>query len=206
MKPQVEGESMNRIIMMMLAFVFCAFLGGCAATGELAKTASVSSRQDVFAEQAPGQPPPPGYAELRIVSSLKTHKPGKCFGRDGHGTQEYKLLLNIGGQETEIAGDLSEENRESGSSKDPEEGEGIRYQFMRNLYVKAGAYRVVATLPADNIATERQIVLAGGSINTLRLEPVYHLRLTHRRLGEGRLPTFRQGIKQFRVVLNGTPL
>lgn len=206
MKPQVEGESMNRIIMMMLAFVFCAFLGGCAATGELAKTAGVSSRQDIVAEQAPGQPVPPGYAELRIVSSLKTHKPGGAFGGDGHGTPEYKLLLNIGGQVTEIAGDLREENRKSGSSKDPEEGEGIRYQFMRNLHVKAGTYRIVAALPADNVAIEREIALAEGSTNTLLLEPLYHLRLTHRRLGEGRLPTFKQGIKQFRAVLNGTPL
>lgn len=199
---------MNRITMTTLAFAFYALLGGCAATAQPAGTAGLPSRQGVFAEQAPGpgQPPPPGYAELRIVSSIKTHKPGGYFGKDSHGTREYKLLLNIGGQTAVLAGDLREENREAGGPYDPESGEGIRYLFMRSLHVKTGAHRVVAALPVDNIAIERELVLSEGSSNTLLLEPVYRAKPVHRRLVQGKETSFRQGMKSFRVMLNGTPL
>lgn len=206
MKLQIKGKTMNRIIMMMLAFVFCAFLGGCAATVQPASSAGIPSRQDVFAEHAPGQPPPPGYAELRIMSSIKTHKPGWYFGKDSHGTKEYELLLNIGGQIAVLAGDLREENRESGGPHDPESGEGIRYHFMRSLHVKAGAHRIVVALPVDNIAIEREMALSEGSTNILLLEPVYRPKPVHRRITEGKTTSFRQGVKMFRLVLNGTPL
>lgn len=196
-------RAMNRIIMIALAVVTFAALGGCAGTAELARTAGLATRQDVFVEKQQGQPLLSGHAELRIVSSLKTHKPGVYSEKDIHGTPGYKLLINIDGQAAELSGDPRPERREPMGLRDPEAGEGMRYRFARTLYVKAGAHRMVIALPADTIATEREIVLSEGSSNTLVLEPGYGRMPPRSRPWNYSVTDFKEGIRSLRVVLNG---
>lgn len=193
---------MKQIIMIALVVVTVAALGGCAGTSELARTASIVSRQDVFVEKQQGQPLPSGYAELRIVSSLKTHKPGIYSEKDIHGTPGYKLLINIDGQLAELSGAPQLERRESIIGRDPEEGEGIRYRFVQSLRVKAGTHRIVIVLPADNVAIEREVVLSEGSSNTLMLEPVYGAAQPRSRPRISNATDFKEGVKTLRVVLN----
>ncbi|ABB33715.1 putative lipoprotein [Geobacter metallireducens RCH3] len=193
---------MNRITMTVLAVVTLAILGGCAGTAELARTAAIATRQDVFVEKAQGQSLPPGYAELRVVSSLKTHGPEIYSRRDVHGTPEYKLLLNIGGQTAELSGDPRPERSEPLGLRDPEAGEGMRYRFTQTLYVKAGTHHMVVALPADNVATEREIILPEGSSTTIVLEPGYGTASPRRRPSSYTVTDFREGIRALRVVLN----
>ncbi|GLI37965.1 hypothetical protein KI811_09730 [Geobacter hydrogenophilus] len=194
---------MNRICLIALSILAFVCLGGCAGTAELAKTASLATRQNVFVEKQQGQLLPSGCAELRVVSSLKTHKPGIYSEQDIHGTPGYKLLINIDGQVAVLSGDPRPELREPVGLRDSEAGEGMRYRFTRTLYVRAGAHRVVIALPADNIATERKIVLSEGSSNTLVLEPGYGTTPPRSRPWNYSVTDFKEGIRSLRVVLDG---
>ncbi|UTG93522.1 hypothetical protein [Geobacter sulfurreducens] len=194
---------MNRITRIVLTVFTSALLGGCARSAELIRTAGIGECQDVFVTQAEGQPLPPGYAELRIVSLLKTHKPGLYSSADAHGTPGYKLLLNIGGQALELSGDPRPERKEPVGPRDPEAGDGMRYQFSRTLHVKAGTHRTVMAIPDDVIAVEKEIPLAEGSRNTLVLEPVYGKMPVRSRPWNYNVTDFNEGIRSLRVVFNG---
>ena len=196
---------MRQLIALSFVLVLL-MMSGCATSPELIRTAGISARDDVFAELTDGGPIPQGYADLRIVSSLKTHMPG-IFGRgeNAHGAPDYKLLVNIDGQSTEIAGILQVENIARGL-RDPEAGEGIRYDFRKDVRLKAGTHRIIVALPEDEVAVERELTLKDGSVNELVLEPVYGFAKP-RRLSTGYTQTgFRAGINMLKVLLNGKPL
>lgn len=181
-------------------------MAGCAGSGELIRTASIGTRNDVFQELTDGGTVPQGYADLRIVSSLKTHRPGIYSIKDIHGTPEYRLLLNIDGQVTQIRGDLREENTEARGIRDPEAGEGIRYRFNKNLRLKAGTHKIVIAIIEDEFAVEREITLAEGGNNTLALEPAYRAAPGKRRPGLYGVTSFKEGIRGVSLILNGKPI
>ena len=175
---------------------------GCAGSPELIRTSSVSTRNDVFQELKDGGSSPAEYADLRIVFSLKTHKPGIYSRTDVHGTPEYRLLINIDGQAVQLQGNLYKENIEPRGLRDPEAGEGIRYRFSKILRLKAGTHKIVVAIPEDGIAVEREITLSEGN-NNLFLEPVYGSSTDKQRPGFYGVTSFTEGIKSFGVVLNG---
>lgn len=170
---------------------------------ELIKSASVTTRDDVFQELPEKAAISAGYADLYILASLKTHKPGIYpFEKKPHGTADYMLLLNIDGEATPIKGTLKEENSEARFPMDPEAGEGIRYRFGRDLRLKAGTHRVVVAFPDDGVAVEREITLSEGK-NNLVLEPIYGATPGKQRPGFYGITSFKEGIKWFRLKLNG---
>lgn len=178
-------------------------LSGCAESSALIKANSTSLRTDVFEELTGTAIASQGYADLRVMATLKTHKPGIFSAKDIHGTPDYKLLLNIDGQAVQLQGTLRSENSEPMKLVDPEAGDGIRYRFSKNIRLKAGTYRVVVALPDDGIAVERTINLAEGGENDLVLEPVYRSSLGRRRPGVSSSSSFLEGIVSMRLILNG---
>lgn len=190
----------------LLSLLAVVVLNGCATNPELIRVASIGMRSDIFQELPDGGSIPKGYADLRIVSSLKSHRPGIYSIKDIHGTPEYRMLLNIDGQATRIQGNLREENSESRGLRDPEAGEGIRYQFSKNLRLKAGSHKIVIAILEDEIAVEQEIALADGSRNSLVLEPSYRSTATKRRPGFYGETSFKEGLKGLRGILNGKPL
>jgi hypothetical protein len=180
---------------------------GCATNQERIKTAGISTRSDVFQELTVGSPVPGGYADLRIVSSLKTHNPGIYpLEEKSHGTPDYKLLVNIDGQVTVIAGVLREEDIEPRGLRDPEAGDGIRYSFRKEMRVQAGTHKIIVTIQEDNIVLERSLTLKDGSINVLELEPIYGAVSQAGRPGYLGQTGFLSGIRGLCPVLNGKPL
>jgi hypothetical protein len=180
-----------------------ATLAGCAGNAELVKKMSVSTNMNIFQEIDEHSQPVPGYVDLRVHSSLKTHKPGIYSNKDIHGTQEYILLVNIDGQATALTGCMNEERSETRSIRDPEEGEGIRYQFTKKLRVKTGAHRVVVALPADNLVAESEVILSEGQSNSLTIEPAYGSIPGKQRPGAYTFTRFKEGIRSIRLLLNG---
>ena len=178
-------------------------LNGCAESSALIKANSTSMRTDIFEELTNGATTPQGFADLHITATLKTHKPGIYSAKDIHGTSDYKLLLNIDGQAVLLRGNLQNENSESRGLVDPEAGDGIRYRFSKNFRLKAGTHRVVVALPDDEIAVAREITLVEGNMNNLVLEPIYSTKPGKRRLGVYSTTSFREGIRAFRLMLNG---
>lgn len=183
-----------------------AVMGGCTRSAELLKTSSMNLRSDVFREASSGEKTPPGYSELTIHSSLKTHKPGsRLFDNSKRGTSDYVLLINIDGQVARIEGALNEDN--SREFNDPEAGAGIRYTFKKNVQLPAGNHRLIVASPEDGIAIEKEINLADGMKYYLHLKPQYGGVDSRRKpavYGSG--PGFHNGIKGFEVWLNGALL
>ncbi|WP_298271115.1 hypothetical protein [Geobacter sp.] len=192
--------------MHMLLIMAVMVMSGCADSSALIRTSRTSIRTDIFQELSNGGPVPAGYADLLVTSSLKTHMPGIYSVKDIHGTPDYKLLLNIDGQAVQLRGSLREENIEPRGLRDPEAGEGIRYMFGKKLRLKAGMHRIVIASITDEIAIEREITLADGSVNSLVLEPLYGTTSGKRRPAFYGVTSFSEGIKGFRVVLNGKPV
>jgi len=191
--------------MFFFIFTALAIMTGCASNYELVKTAGSSIRQDVFQETTPvGDAPVPGYADLRIYSSLKTHMAGIYSGKDIHGTTEYKIIVNIDGQAVELYSTPKMENsEETGELRNAEAGEGMRYRFSKNIRIKAGPHKVIIAVPFDGSAMEREITLKDGSENRLNLVPVYGTTVGKKRLGYFGETSFKEGIKRFKVELNG---
>lgn len=194
---------MNKVISGFTIAATLAILAGCAGNKELAKASGVSTRQNVFQEIAENAPAAPGYVDLRVYSSLKTHKPGIYSNKDIHGTQDYMLTVNIDGQAVKLKGRLTEERSEARSLLDHEAGEGIRYQFTIKLRLKAGPHRVVVALPADDLVTEKELILPGGENILLVVEPVYGAVPGMQKPGTYGLTGFKEGIKSIRLLLNG---
>jgi len=180
--------------------------GGCATSPESKTAGNVSTRSDVFRELADGGAIPQGYADLRIVSSLKTHRPGLYSEKDPHGTAAYLLLVNVDGQAVRVDGTTAPESSEPRSLRDPESGDGIRYRFDRRVRLKAGTHKIAVALPEDDVAVAREITLAAGSSNTLVLEPVYGATALRRRPTAYTETSFTEGITGLLAILNGTPL
>lgn len=194
---------MKKAILVFTMITTLAILAGCAGNKELVKAISTTTSQSVFQEIGENVPPAPGYVDLRICSTVKTHKPGIYSENDIHGTPEYKLLLNIDGQATTLKGRMSRERSEARSIRDPEEGEGIRYQFSKKIRVQEGAHRVVVAFPADDLAAEKELILSTEVNNSLTIEPVYGSIPGKQRPGYYGMTSFKEGIKSFRVLLNG---
>jgi len=191
-----------RKLTLFVATVAIMVVSGCANSTALIKASNSSTRSDIFEQISTGGVVPSGYADLRISSSLKTHKPGIYSSKDLHGTPEYKLLANIDGQAIQLQGTLHEEDSETSGVRDTEVGEGTRYRFNTKLRLRAGVHKVVLALPADDIAVERQIALTEGSSNSLILEPVYRQSPGKRRPGFYGVTSYKEGIKGIRLILN----
>jgi hypothetical protein len=175
---------------------------GCA-TKKIA-TISLEVRDDAFQEIAHKESVPAGYAELTVVSTLKTRKPGDClWTKTSHGTPEYILLLNIDGQTARLKGDMAEDKTTSGGPWDPEAGDGIGYFFKIKLRLKPGLHRVFAALPEDGISFDREMTLMEGSNNVLILTPVYGKKRAGRLPGINEVRSFYEGIRGFNGYLNG---
>lgn len=184
-----------------------AMLSGCAQNVELIKSMSVATRNDIFQELPEKAAIPEGYADLFISASLKTHMPGLYpFEKKPHGTTDYILLLNIDGQATRIRGDLKEEKSEPRFVRDPEAGEGIRYNFRKNVRLKAGTHKIAVAIPDDGIIIVNEFTLLEGSTNYLVLEPVYGRTAVRQRPGFYGLTSFSQGMTGIKAYLNGRAL
>lgn len=194
---------MKKTFNIFTAIVCLLVMSGCAGNRELINSMRASTNQGVFKVVAENSPPEPGYVDLRIYSSLKTHLPGIYSERDVHGTPNYSMLVNIDGQAIHLQGQLREEKSGAISMRDPNEGIGIRYQFETKLRIKAGTHKVVVAIPADDLATAKEVVFTEGEINSLTIEPRYGTIPGKQRLGLYGMTSFKQGVRSVRLLLNG---
>lgn len=196
---------MKRIAMLCILGVGILASFGCSRNAGMMKSPDTPVRNDFFTVQSEPSPVPAGHADLTIVSSLKTHLAGAhSFGDRKHGTPDYQVSVIIDGQEVKLRGEVREESREPLGIRDPEAGRGARYLFRKELRLKAGVYRVVAAIPEDGVRVEWEISLIEGSRNTLTLAPIYRSTEWKAKAPfSGGLTSFREGLRSFRMLLNG---
>jgi hypothetical protein len=191
----------TRAVGLVIMILGVGIIAGCVGNRDVIKAMSAGSRHDVFQEIPEGALPVPGYADIRIYSSLKTHEPGLYSEEDIHGTARYALLVGIDGQVGEFRGFAGREGSMD-CMDGPEEGKGVRYTFTKNLRIKAGVHRISVAIPYDDIVMERKINLVEKTTNTLILQPDYR-RIPWRAPGYLHKTSFKEGIRSLRMELNG---
>ena len=151
---------MKRTMMVASAIVM---LSGCAGNKEMIQSVSQGTRQDVFQRMSSSLSPQPGYADLHISSSFKTHREDTyLFGTCSHGKPDLRLLLNIDGQMVQLTGEMKEETGGYVGESDPEAGNGIRYTFTEHLRLKPGMHSISVALPDDDVALTKETFLKEG--------------------------------------------
>jgi hypothetical protein len=191
---------------LLLLLFSVAILGACAKGPALIKANITSIRTDVFTEAIDGGTAPQGFTDLQISASFKTHGPLSYSACEIHGTAEYRLLVNIDGQATSLSVRLKEENLEPRGVRDPEAGVGMRYSFSKRVRLRPGAHRVIVDVPEDKISVVLDITLHEECLNRLVLEPIYGVCPEKQRPGYHGVTNFHEGLKGFRVILNGVPI
>lgn len=197
---------MKRMTTVYIIILISALLAGCAAN--LSKQAMINSRNDVFLQISQNSAVPAGQADLIISASVKTHREFECpiNQQHSHGTDAYKLVMNIDGQVAVLNGRMQDENSNAGGVMDPESGDGIRYRFSNKLRLKAGTHKIIVALPDDGTAIEREITLVEGDVNNLIMEPIYSSTQGKKTPGVYSATSYKEGIKGGRLTLNGKPI
>lgn len=198
---------MNRLLIFFVALLTGLSLLGCGTAAKEIQIKSQSERADVFTEVKDAKPPAQGFATLTIKATIKTHFEGYYVfeSKDSvHGKSSYPFLISIDGQaETwKVDGEkdsLPLYNKDGKTSHDPNAGEGIKYVLEKKMRLRVGIHKVFLGLSADDYFKEVEIALKEGDSSTLEFNPVYKYK-THPQ----RIPTFKRGIKEFEVYLNGT--
>lgn len=176
---------------------------GCAGKGALIETVGVASTTGIFEKLEQQAPSVPGYADLRISSSIKTHSEDAfVFNSCNHGSADYRLLLNIDGQPLQIKGKMAEERLSPVDRSDPEAGNGCRYRFEALVRLKAGRHTVTIAIPEDEVVVSKEVQLQEGA-NYLTVKPVYRQPGKSRKIAIPGEPGFQGGIKAVLLQLDG---
>ncbi len=163
-------------------------------------TPTPASREGIFQEITTTEETPPGFADVVIKASLKTHLPGEGslleFIGSPHGGEFYHFVLNVGGQEAiwNVPGQL-ENNTVDG---DANKGLGMKYTLEKKIRLRAGRSTLSLGFPEENYTRTLTVNLQGGNSYTLEFRPQY--------LGSGRnVPSFKDGFLGFSTLLKDTP-
>jgi len=198
-----------KILTYILSVAVLAATAGCSHVQhvqERIRDAEVSTERYVMEDASATSPIPPGYADLTITASLKTHEADRFQFPDVHGTPGYRLLVNIDGEAQRIEGELHEEESRTHAIRNPEEGAGARYTFMKHIRLKAGPHAITVALPDDSVIADYDVVLEDKTENILHLRPIYGSVPPKQRVGFYGITSFLEGIRAFEGELNNQPL
>jgi hypothetical protein len=197
---------MRNATVCLVGLVVGSILAGCMTTHQFMNAKSRSTRSDIFHEVGGKEAVPKGYADLEIRASIKTHVEGYYpleSKNSLHGKKGYPFVLNIDGQavvwKVDGEADVAPFRQEYGG-RNPEGGEGIRYDIRRKIRLAGGKHRVFLGLPGEGYYREFDVVLEEGKAYSVLLEPIYrkdnvrHLRKRRFINGiEGYKKTLREG-------------
>jgi hypothetical protein len=180
MMPFRRGDLMMR---KMFAFLFTITVGtvlaGCMTRSQFMTAKSQSARTGVFREIDGKDAIPKGYADLEISASIKTHVEGfyPIESKDSlHGKKGYPFVLNIDGQavvwKVDGEADVAPFHQEYGG-RNPEGGEGIRYDIRRKIRLAGGKHKVFLGLPGEGYYREFDVILEDGKAYSMSFEPIY---------------------------------
>jgi hypothetical protein len=197
-------NTMKNMVHLVLTLSMALFLANCGAAREQIRTQSITEREGVFQEVPTADGPPPGFADLVVKASLKTHLSGEGAllesGNSPHGGPFYHFVVNIDGQAVtwEVKG-VRENAPIVNGEHFPDEGEGIRYMLEKKIRLRAGMHNVFVGVPAENYTKTMTITVSAGTAHTLEFYPIYS------RYQRGH-PAFRLGFLGFNARLDNTSI
>lgn len=176
---------------------------GCSTVSKQIEMKSHTTRTDVFTEvETAPAPAPPGFADLTIKASIKTHggEHPLWWIKDSHGTSGYPIIVNVEGQAESWAIDPKDHvvpKTGSDHANNPETGSGVVYVVEKRLRAKAGEQNIFFGLPDDGCCRSVKVSLQEGRENVLEFKPVYN------KPGDGTVRNFMLGIERLEAFFNG---
>jgi len=187
----------------LAGIIIAASVSGCAGNMEAINKPDYDNSQDIAKNSIETPLLSHEYANVYISASLKTHKPGiYIFDNKKHGTDKFELIVHIDGKPVQIKNSTKEEDTSYLHEKYPEAGNGIRYNFRGSIRLRPGNHKIALSIPDDEIFVEKDIYIKGGSSKII-IEPVYRRRKPYRKIGFVADTSFYEGIKGFKVIING---
>jgi hypothetical protein len=192
---------MKKIMHWALLLAFVVLAANCGAAREQIQTQSKTWCEGIFCEVNTSDKPPPGYADVVIKASLKTHLPGEYLlasGSSPHGGPFYHFTVNVDGQAVTWQVPGQRENLPVMKDRDcQDEGDGMRYPLEKKIRLRAGTHRIFLGVREENTAKTMIVNLREGASSTLEFRPIYP------RHKQGH-PAFRLGFLGFNAVFNNT--
>ncbi len=197
---------MKSLMKYLMATIMGITLIGCGATTKELTKMSRSERTDVFTEVSAEGTASSGFVDLVIKASIKTHLEGYYTlesKKSVHGKPGYPFLVNIDGQAGLWTVDGQKEliplyDEKGKTSRDPDAGAGMKYNFEKKLRLAAGPHVLFFGLPGESYYTKVHLTLKEGESPVLEFKPSYRYKTR-----PTRIPSFFQGIDDYVVMLNG---
>lgn len=194
---------MKNMVHLVMTLSLAVILANCGAAREQIRTQSIAEREGVFQEVDTADGPPPGFADVVVKASLKTHLSGEgplLESRNSpHGGPFYHFTVNIDGQAVTWKVPGQRENLSVVQGRDSQdEGDGMKYTLEKKIRLQTGTHRIFFGVPEENYAKMVTVNLQEGKAYTLKFRPIYP------RYKWGR-PAFQLGFLGFNAVFNNTP-
>ena len=184
---------MKKIVDWALLLAFAVLAANCGAALEQIRTQSVTEREGVFQEVTTAGGPPPGFADVVVKASLKTHLPGEYLlesGSSPHGGPFYHFTVNVDGQAVTWKVPGQRDNLPVVKDRDSQdEGDGMRYTLEKKIRLRAGPHQIFLGVREKNTAKTVIVDLREGASATLEFRPIY--------------PRYKQGHPAFRLGFLG---
>ena len=194
---------MKKIMHWALLLASVVLAANCGAALEQIRTQSKTLCEGIFCEVNTPDGPPPGYADVVIKASLKTHLPREYrleSGSSPHGGPFYHFTVNVDGQAVTWKVPGQRENLPVVKGQDsPDEGDGMKYTLEKKIRLRAGTHQIFLGVREKNTAKTVIVDLREGALSTLEFRPIYP------RYKQGH-PAFRLGFLGFSVWLDNTSI
>ena len=193
---------MKKIMHWALVVAFLIMAANCGAAREQILTQSLTELDGVFQEVTNTDGPPPGFADVVLKASLKTHLSGEGTllesGDSPHGGPVYRFVLNIDGQAVTWKVPGQRENLPVVSDRhSQDEGDGMKYALEKKIRLRAGTHRIFLGVSEEDYTKTVNVNLQEGKSYTLEFQPIYP------RYKQGH-PAFRLGFLGFNALFNKT--
>jgi len=179
------------------ALIAAVIIGGCATKQDAPPMSSLSTRNDIFAEDVSSKANT-GKATMDIVFSLKSISSRLFENYYKHSNPPLRVYVNIDGQTTMLDSEPILENKSTVTANTPESGTGWRYRFNKRIALAPGKHKLTISIPVDDVMVERDIELHAG-MNTITITPVYKKKSSKRPYKK---PHFSAGVKTLEVLIN----
>ena len=200
---------MKRLTEFTLVMLLGLALAGCGAAAKTIAMKSQSERADVFKEVSGDLAIPAGYADIVIKANIKTHLAGFYIGESGkaaHGKENYPFLINVDGQAATwnaagVRDSRSNYDSSGRTSRDPEAGEGMKYELVRRIRLAAGDHTIFFALPEETYLLTIKVHLPEGRVTNLDFRPVYRYKTL-----PTRIDTFLKGVSRYDAYVDGNKI
>jgi hypothetical protein len=193
-----ERRDKTMIVRIIILSVVCCTLAACAAS----YPAGMGKRSDVFQIVPEGSPAGADGVLVTVSASIKTHTESTLLIEPAqHGSDDYRLVVDINGQSIDLPVQTAEETTDSDPRTDPESGAGLRYIYKATVRLRPGSYTATAWLPTENVITSQEVQISGSSRN-ITIKPFYRGSAGRKPASLRWLPSFRDGVSSLSISVN----